>query len=235
MLLPKQTSLDCFRKGLWRVQISIIVWHPNIINHIKHYQTHINARNQPKELRSSYAPACLFRGGPRPLGPEWLVTCDSDMWRPLRWLSLCGIGGSVKIQTWNPNCSEAEKNLAAKVASGQHDLLGRKKRAHNMKISIERERSTSIRCNALSLSPYLSIYPILSYLSVYTYMHTYIHTWKIHSSFPLLNAVLNTRSCVVSLAVVSGHCCLEPLEPNVVKRLDVGVQVCWSTVHILGY
>ena len=42
-----------------------------------------------------------------------------------------------------------------------------------------------------------------------------------------------TRAAVfVSLAVVSGHCCLEP---NVVKRLDIGVQVCWSTVQILGY
>ena len=72
---------------------------------------------------------------------------------------------------------------------------------------------------------------VCMYVSMYVSMYVCMY-WKIHSSFPLLNAVLNTRGCVVSLAVVSGHCCLEP---NVVKRLDVGVQVCWSTVHILGY
>ena len=57
-------------------------------------------------------------------------------------------------------------------------------------------------------------------------MYVCMYVLKISQQLSLLNAVLNSRSCIVSLAVVSGHCCLEPLEPNVVKRLDVGVQVC---------
>ena len=59
----------------------------------------------------------------------------------------------------------------------------------------------------------------------------YVCIEKFTAAFPCWMQCWTRAAVFVSLAVVSGHCCLEP---NVVKRLDVGVQVCWSTVHILG-